>query len=199
MIKAIIFDLGGVLFTNGTKKFVDYLSKTYGYELEELKQLLDEGVGTEYREGKISRDEFWKTVLGELDAIDIDVDRLEDQWISNYEPIEGTKELILELKKKYKVYYLSDNVRDRVEKIHNKHDFLNWFDDGIFSHEVGIRKPHPDIYQQILQKAGVEPDEAVFIDDKEVNLIPAKKLGMETILFTDPAILKQDLQKLGIL
>src|SRR3990167_2597682 len=182
MIKAIIFDLGGVLFTNGMRRFVKDISAKYNLEPERINAIIDGKTGSQYREAKITRDEFWKIVLKKLNIPERN-DDLEEQWINGYELIEGTKDIILELEKKYKVYYLSDNVRERVDRLNNKYNFLEWFEGGIFSHEVGVRKPHPEIYRKALEKAQVEPTEAVFIDDKQTALEPAIKMGITSILF----------------
>lgn len=198
MIKVIIFDLGGVLFTNGTKKFIEDISRKYGLNRELVKEIMDGDVGSQYREAKITRDEFWKIALEKLN-IPESIDALEEQWISGYELIEGTKDIILELSKTYKVYYLSDNVRERVERIDNKYSFLTWFEDGIFSHEAGVRKPNPEIYKYVLRKAGVNPEEAVFIDDKQSALEPADKMGMKTILFKTPEELRENLIFIDVL
>ncbi len=60
MIKVIIFDLGGVLFTNGTKRFVDLLSTRYRIDKEKIREIMDGEIGSLYREAKISRDAFWQ-------------------------------------------------------------------------------------------------------------------------------------------
>jgi epoxide hydrolase-like predicted phosphatase len=198
MIKVVIFDLGGVLFTNGTKQFITFLSQQYNLDRELVKDVLDGDLGSQYREGKINRDTFWKQTLEKL-KINVDIDRLEEQWINGYELIAGTKDIIFELNKQYKVYYLSDNVRERVEKINNRYNFLQWFEDGIFSHEVGVRKPNPEIYKYALQKINVEPHEAIFIDDKPSALAPAHEMGMKTILFESPEQVRNQLIELSVL
>jgi 2-haloacid dehalogenase len=198
MYKAVIFDLGGVLFTNGTRKFIDVISQRYNLPLEKVRKVMEEDIGTQYREGKITRDDFWKKVQDQL-RITEDSNTLEDEWISGYELIDGTKDIIDELSKTYPIYYLSDNVRERIEKINAKFSFLQWFKGGVFSHEEGIRKPHPEIYKIALQKVGVAANEAVFIDDKAPFLVPAKELGMATIHFTSPQQLRNDLKQLGLL
>ena len=199
MIKAILFDLGEVLFTNGTKKFVEYTSEKYGIDKEKIKNVVDKGeIPDAYREGRIGRDEFWTKVKQELNLAE-DIETLEREWINRYELIEGTKDILQELAKKYKVYFLSDNVKERVEAIDKKFDFLSWFETGVFSHEVGVRKPHPKIYQIALQKAGVKPEEAIFIDDNESALKPASQMGMITILFISPEQLKDRIKELKIL
>lgn len=195
MIKAIIFDLGGVLFTSGTKRFVDYLHTTYDLDKEKVKNLLDGELGTLYREAKITRDQFWQRFLKAV-WIDEDVDTLEDRWISGYELIEGTKQVVQELSKKYKVFFLSDNVSERIKRINKKYNFLEWFEGGIFSHEVGVRKPNPKIYKLILKKIGVKPNQAIFIDDKPHFLPSAAQLGIKTILFENPDKLQKELKKI---
>ncbi|HSW88774.1 MAG TPA: HAD family phosphatase [Candidatus Saccharimonadales bacterium] len=198
MIKAIIFDLGGVLFTNGTKKFIETISHKYNVDKEKVKDVMDGEIGSLYREAKISRDEFWQRCLDEL-QITADIDKLEEEWINGYELIEGTRDIIQELSKKYKVYFLSDNVKERVDKVNEKYNFLNWFEDGVFSHEAGVRKPDQEIYKLALAKTGVESDEAVYIDDKPDFLIPAKEMGMLTFAFETPEKLREELKNNNLL
>ncbi len=198
MIKAVVFDLGGVVFQNGTKLFLEELSKQYNLGHEFVNSVVNGKAGDMYREGKITRDEFWERVSKELGII-VNIDELESAWINKYTLIEETKEIIDELKKEYRLFYLSDNVRERVQQINTKHNFIEWFEGGIFSHEVGVRKPHPDVYKAAIQKIGVDPSEIVFIDDKEKNLKPADELGMNALLFSTPHQLREDLIKLGVI
>ena len=199
MIQAIIFDLGGVLFANGTKKFSEHLAEKYQIDIDKAKALLDKSdIGNAYRTGKITRDEFWDEVKKQL-ALTEHTDVLEKKWIDVYVLTEKTRDIILELVKKYKVYYLSDNVKERVEAVDKKYNFKSWFDGGVSSHEVGIRKPHIDMYKIALGKTGFPAEGVLFIDEKENNLTPANELGMHTLLFESPEKLQEDLQTLGIL
>lgn len=198
MIKAIIFDLGGVVFTNGAKKFIETLANRYGIAQEKIKEVLDGEIGSKYRTGKMPREQFWKTFLHELN-INADFEALELEWINGYELIEGTIELIDTLSKRYKIYFLSDNTKERVKRLDKKYNFLSWFADGVFSHQVGYRKPHPKIYEAVVKKAQVKPNEAVFIDDKPHFLPPAKAMGMLTFAFETPKKLREDLEKYHVL
>jgi len=198
MINTIIFDLGGVLFTNGTKKLIDFIADEYFIEKEKIQKVMDGEIGKKYREAKIERHVFWDHFLKEL-HIDADSDTLEEQWVMGFELIEETRDIVQELSQKYSVYFLSDNVKTRVEKIHERYGFLDWFEGGIFSHEVGLKKPHPQLYKMILEKAGVSAEKALFIDDKPECLLPAAELGMTTILFESPDVLRQNLENLGLL
>ncbi|HMG41732.1 MAG TPA: HAD-IA family hydrolase [Acidimicrobiales bacterium] len=65
-------------------------------------------------------------------------------------------------------------------------DVLAHFDVIVESSQVGLRKPDPAIYGLVCDKLGVDPTEAVFLDDLGINLKPARALGMTTIKVVDP-------------
>lgn len=194
MITTFLFDLGGVLFTNGTKKFIHEISSTYTIPEGVVKDMIDGEIGSLYRESKIDRDEFWKRVIESLNLKESS-DLLEKKWIDGYEIMPKTKYLIEQLSKQYALYYLSDNVKERVDALDSKFHFLSLFKGGIFSHEVGVRKPNPKIYQFALNKCHTRPDETIFIEDKQIMLDPAKEMGINTILFVDPDSLESQLRE----
>jgi epoxide hydrolase-like predicted phosphatase len=194
MINAVIFDLSGVLFTEGLKKFAGEVCEKYpnlNYDLF-LDEFVSGEIGTLYRTGKIDADEFWGKMIDQYRLTE-DKKILNDWWIKCYVLVNETRDLILDIKQKYKVYYLSDSVKERVEDLRVRYDFEKWFDGGIFSHEVGVRKPNPQVYKIILQKFNLIPEETIFIDDKEKNLVPAREIGMKTILFENAEELRKEL------
>lgn len=195
MISTIIFDLGGVLFTNGAGRFLKYLATHYHYPESALDEMINGKSGSAYRSGGISSEEFWTSFKASF-PIPKSAQELEALWESQYELVSGTRDLILDLRKTYKVYYLSDTVQKRVQYLERMYNFLSWFDGGVFSYEVGVRKPNPEVYKKVLALAGVLGPQAVFIDDKEHFLEPAKALGMRTIHFKDALQVKKDLATL---
>lgn len=198
MITTFLFDLGGVLFTNGTKKFIKQISDTHKLRENVVKDIIDGEIGTLYRESKISRDDFWQKVKDAL-HLQEDADTLEGQWINCYELIPKTKSIIEKLSLKYSLYYLSDNVKERVDALDKKFSYSKLFKGGIYSHEVGARKPNPKIYEFALKKSKSKPEETIFIDDKPFMLIPAEKLRINTLAFTTSQELEKDLIKKGLL
>ena len=200
-IQNIIFDLGGVVFTDGTQQFIDYLLHHYPHlNPKQLNQLIRTGpLADAYRTGQISRQQFWQTIIRNL-KLNVTFTQLENQWISYYKPQPLVFKLLQTLKKAgYKLHYLSDNVKERADKLDQKYRFKSLFDGGLFSYQVGIRKPDPKIYQVFLQTYNLDPLTCLFIDDKEKNLTPAKNLGMNTLLFTNYHQLTSSLQKLNLL
>jgi len=197
MYKVILFDLGGVLFTDGTASFMDTLSKRYEIPKEKIREVLDGEIGKDYREARITRDEFWKKVISSL-GLKEDANTLEAEWIGSYSIIEKTKEIIQKLRKNYKVYFLSGNVKEREQQLEEKYKYKQLFDGGIFSYEVGVNKPDPRIYKIALERVQAIGEEVVFIDDKESAIPPAKDLGITAILFKSPEQLEKELTDLGI-
>ncbi|HZQ26424.1 MAG TPA: HAD-IA family hydrolase [Acidimicrobiales bacterium] len=73
-------------------------------------------------------------------------------------------------------------------------EVLALFDVIIESSKVGVRKPDPRFYRMACDELGIEPAEAVFLDDLGINLKPAREMGMTTIKVTDPAIALAELE-----
>jgi putative hydrolase of the HAD superfamily len=133
--------------------------------------------------GEVSDDQFYDHLLSELnlpsDKKVIIRKFVKDDFYIDQEMIT----LIKELRNAYTTALLT-NFPAHV------HDFMNsgWNVDGAFDHiivsaDVKFIKPDPRIYQLTLERIGCAPSEAVFIDDRKVNVDAATKLGMIGILF----------------
>ncbi|HSX24553.1 MAG TPA: HAD family phosphatase [Candidatus Andersenbacteria bacterium] len=198
MIKTIIFDLGGVYFTDGTKQAIQSISSKYGISPEKIEDILKGDLGTKYRIGAVTAQEFWDQA-NEYWGIEASNDELATTWFLGYEPIQGTVDIIAQLRaSNYELLFLSDNVQERIDYLENKYQFLHYFKDGIFSHIVKTRKPDPAIYKLVLEKASNPPEECLYIDDKEELLLPAQELGMRTVWFKNSEQLLEDLKNFGI-
>ena len=86
---------------------------------------------------------------------------------------------------------------DMIRYVRQQFRWLSLFDHQTFSAEVGLVKPDPGIYRHSLAGLGVEPEEALFVDDRESNIVGARAVGMFAIQFHSPAQLRDDLTKLG--
>lgn len=87
-------------------------------------------------------------------------------------------------KKGYKIAILSDQWPLSKRALIKKR-YMNKFDVVVFSCDVGVRKPNPKIYKIVLKKLNLPAKNCLFIDNQEWNITPAKKLGFKTILFKD--------------
>lgn len=197
-IKTVIFDLGGVYFTDGTKRAIDIISQRWNLDQSKVADIFKGKIGTAYRESQISHEEFWRQAKETL-GIDAPMEELAEIWLNGYVPIEGTVEIIKELKEKgYEILYLSDNVQERIDYIEEKYHFLQYFKSGVFSHIAGVRKPNPKIYQLALEESSNPAENCVYIDDKPNLLEEADKLGMATIAFVNADETRKKLIELGV-
>jgi putative hydrolase of the HAD superfamily len=97
----------------------------------------------------------------------------------------------------FKTAILSNMPADMAKHMRKNFAWLSHFDHHIFSGEVRSVKPEPAIYQHCIDALGVQPSEALFIDDREINLEQARAAGIRTIRFQSVEQLRDDLQAFG--
>ena len=78
-------------------------------------------------------------------------------------------------------------------------EFLKWFEDIVVSGEVGLAKPDPRIFELAIERCRLEPAQTLFIDDSPHNVEAGRKAGLHALHFQNPAGLRDDLTKLGLL
>jgi putative hydrolase of the HAD superfamily len=96
------------------------------------------------------------------------------------------------------VYLLSNYGRTNFAHAKEQFKFIPLVDGGVISYEVKYIKPEPEIYQILMDKYNINPEEAVFLDDNQANLEAAKVFGFHTIQVTEFDRALEDLRKLGV-
>ena len=171
MIKAIIFDFYGVLVTEKLITFKETHFKT-PEEKEKINDLLDE-----LNMNQISRVDF-RTRLAEMAGMTLE--QINDMLGKN-EPNEKLLDYIKnELKPRYKLGIISNAPNDSILKYLRPGDELI-FDYILVSGDFGYIKPEPEIYEEALKQLGVNPGEAVFIDDIVRYCNGAERVGIKAI------------------
>jgi len=197
MIKAVIFDLSGVIVT----RFSDM-----GKRLEPLLNMGSKEIHLRFKDeefqyflkGTITEDEYWRRII-KKNNWKINVSSLKKVRRESFKEIEGTKKIIKVLKEKgIKLGLLSSHTKEWVDFIRRKFDYEKYFDSILYSYQVGYVKPEKKFYEDIIKKLQVEPEYCIYIDDKEKYLEPAKELGMKTILFKSAKQLERELSALSI-
>jgi|SRR3989344_3493774 len=199
VLKIIVFDLGGTVFSKGKQAFIDLLTEQLCMNREKVVSVIDGSHALAYRRNEISASDYWQIVRRELNVPE-KLGDLEKLWFNQYVPIPGMPELIAKLRKHYKVAYLSNNTPERVSFLQQKYKFLDWFDNGLFSYEVGTVKSDGGLYKILLKKFEVITSrEILIIDDREQNLTEPHSAGFQTVLFQSPEQLINELQKRGVI
>src|SRR3989338_5616367 len=192
-IKAILFDVGGVLALGENSRLENGKFIPSGVHLNMAKKLnisIDQyidSIDTAYVSaitGKLSKKEVIETLSKNFGVSSKKLKRLYiDSYKKNFKQNKELFNKLFKLKKQgYKIAILSDQWFLSKEALMPKKLYKH-FDEVIVSCDVGIRKPNQKIYQLAVKKLNFSPKEILFIDNQKWNILPAKKLGMNTILF----------------
>ena len=107
--------------------------------------------------------------------------------------IDGVPELLERLKRGYSLAVLTNEGREWVEYKIRALGLERYFEFIIESNKLHLLKPSKEIFEKSLEILGAEPEECVFIDDKEANCIAAEGIGIRSIHFKDVRSLKEEL------
>lgn len=197
-IKVILFDLGNVLIDWDPRLLLDELfNSNPSRDLSRAKSFMANW-NNEYDLGRLDASAA-RRIADFPEYTDI-ICGYRDRWIETLGwPIEGTVEILKELKKSgYSLYAASNWAADTFELAQPRMPFLNEFDGIQISGLVGIVKPDKQFFEKMMDTFRFAPSEAIFIDDKEANVSSAAQLGITAIHFQNPKQLKQNLISLGI-
>lgn len=180
MIKNVVFDIGNVLLSFRPAEFLE--NKNYSEKLR--KTILAEVFGS--REWKLL-DDGAISVPKAIDAISLlsslrrgDIAHIFDLRTEIMIPLVRNVKLLPELKKLgFKLYFLSNFPQDIFGEIRDRNSFFKYFDGGIISADVKVSKPNAGIYKILLEKYSLVPEECLFIDDLEANVVSAESVGMK--------------------
>ncbi|MFA5159331.1 MAG: HAD family phosphatase [Candidatus Omnitrophota bacterium] len=197
-IKAVIFDLGNVLVNYDAGKAAKRFSVVSGLSTREIwKRFFLSGFEQAYTRGEISTREFHRVACKTL-GVSIPLATFSHYWTDIFRKSPGMDKLLTRIKKHYPLYVISNTNALHFTYIRKKFRILRHFKRVFPSHKVGARKPGLKIYQRVLRKIGLRPEETVFIDDMKSFIAGASKAGMHVIHFRGLARLKRDLKRLGI-
>ena len=189
-IDTVIFDLGGVLATTG--RHSDFSSRWPAEQAEQVREIIlgDYGADGDHpwhrlERGEITLDENRRLNKAALAAAGIEVPTPPPGGapMIRFEPSEPMVALVHDLRTAgLRLGVLTNNVREFRDGWRGMLPFDELFDDIVDSHEVGIRKPNPAIYQLALSRLGAEPGRTAFLDDVPTNVAAADAVGMLGVL-----------------
>lgn len=198
-ITTIIFDIGNVIlhfdylraarrFEEATQLPLETIEKHFYFsELERL-----------YSKGKVSSDGFFDTLKRELD-LKIDFETFAAIWNDIFWLNHSVEDLIKALKGKYRLAAITNTTDLHFRYWLDNFPVLGLIEKFFPSHELGMRKPDPELFRAALKELNAKPEETVFVDDMEENAHAAQALGMRTVHYRSTEELISEFSKLGIL
>lgn len=206
MLRNIIFDLGGLFIDVYMDRTQQQLEQLSGCKLDEiLAKLKSAKVFDDYETGKISSTDFLLQLQSAL-PVQLSTEQIATAWNAvlgdfHRERLEG----IQPLRSRYRTFLLSNTNELHVtgfetilEKKYGFRSLEPYFDKVYFSQRMGLRKPDPAIYHQVLVENDLTAGETLFIDDSPANLIGAKQMGLHTAHHAPNADIVLTLQEFGL-
>jgi putative hydrolase of the HAD superfamily len=192
-VKAVLFDYGGVL-TEPMGPMFAAVAAECGAEVPELVALLVGGYGDgdhpwhRLERGELSFEALcrWAADEGDRRGWRLDLTRMPDQLTTvGFRP--ALLDRIADLRRRgFRTALVTNNAREFGPCWKHRLPYDDLFHTIVDSCEVGLRKPDPRIYELTLERlGGLAPDEAVLLDDFEVNLESARAIGMYGVAVGD--------------
>jgi 2-haloacid dehalogenase len=199
MIKAVIFDIGGVVINDDFLSYAKRFEKRAGMSKERIyRSVIGSPEWRLYFKGKVSGEEVWKAIKRKYLQPDF-AEEIRRTWRGILVPIPGTIRLIRRLKPAYKIFFISNVDGDCALYVRKKYPgIFRLFDGEVVSYNTDMAKPDKRIYRYALRKFRLKAGECVYIDNQPENIPPARELGMKAIRFRGAGKLKQQLKGFGV-
>lgn len=187
-MKTLIFDVGAVLAHFRWREFLT----DRGYEGEKkeglAKAMFQNPLWTEFDRGAMGDANVIAEMKKEYPQYAKDIDRIwqKENFCNICRPFAYSEELLRTLHEMgYKIYILSNYGKTLLGLNRKKYTFLDYVDGGVFSWEVNLLKPDAAIYETLIVRCGIDPENAVFFDDMAENCEGARKAGITAVQVTD--------------
>ena len=200
-LRAVVFDYGMVLSGPQDPEAHAALMRITGMPLDSFESLYWAGRPA-FDEGKFTGVVFWERFLRDagLEPKPEVVEEL-NRWDARMWTTQNPRMLAWQLQlseRGLKTAILSNICENVLESIQREFDWFHRFDVLVWSFQLHMVKPGPEIYLHTLRELGTRPEETLFLDDRAVNCEAARALGMQAIQFSTVAKLREDLVAHGL-
>lgn len=186
MIQNIVLDMGNVLLYYDPEVPLDFFCESEASKNVIRKELFEGPEWAMGDRGDISdRDRYDLVKVRVPGKYHEELKRCVDGWDICMTVVPGAREFCKKMRKAGKKLYVLSNASDRFYDYFTRFLPLDYFDGVVVSADVRIVKPDPGIYQHLLDTYTLNPEECLFIDDREDNVEGARQVGMQVIQFRD--------------
>ena len=196
-IRAVIWDMGGVLVRTEDKAPRAALAQRFGMSYQDLEELIfSSDAGLRAQRGELSAKERWQYLPDEVPVQPEEIDAFHEAFFGGDRVDATLIDYIRALRPRYRTGILSNAFSDLRRVMTQVWRIDDVFDSLIISAEVRCMKPEARIYQLAVQDLGVAPQEAVFIDDSMRNIDGSRAAGLQAVHFQSPAQARAELDAL---
>ena len=192
-ITHIFFDLGNVLVGLRSGEKLKALAQRKGESVEAFcNKIWSHERAHDYERGSHTCDEYFALLAEDLDLAHAQQE-LQEAFCDIFYDLPERVALVRQLAEHYPLALISNTCASHIRHLESTFDFFPLFQHRIYSHEVGCRKPHPDIYEKALQATGAKAESSLFIDDLAENLETPAKAGWRTLHLPPGSDLEKEL------
>ena len=198
MIRAVFFDLGGVIVDVHDKAFIDALVKVSPFSPQDfLIRARKFSAQKNLEMGTISLKEFYEKTRDYF-YISMKFPEFEEKFTQIFSPRKSVIDVIEKIKDAVTLGVISNTSEAHFNRIVEQVEVIQQLPFIILSYREQMMKPDPAIFETAIRRANCEPQEAVFFDDKEENAKAAAEIGMHGLFYTEKMDLLHELKKLGL-
>ena len=204
MIKTLRFDLGGVLVSLNRERCLENFSKDLGFDNfgDYLNAYAQKGFFAKFENGEIDSVEFREEIRKRCKKENVQDEEIDQAFFTFLTHVDPYKvKLLMELKKKYHLLLLS-NVNPigwgkccELFYDANEIDIEDVFEKLYLSYRVKASKPGKEIYEHLIKDSGINPAEALFIDDSQANIEVGAQMGLQTMYYDVTTDLEEEVIK----
>lgn len=195
-INAQIWDLEGVLLISDDKNIETTVAKRLGVSEKSIGDFFHSEFNDRVDIGEFRQEDFWIHLLDSLKLPRERLGEINEFFYRDFYIDQDLLEKICQYRRKYKTALLSNYSEVLRPMLETRWKVDGAFDEIIISWEVKLVKPDPRIFDLTLDRLGVSRDQAVLIDDREVNIQGASEYGMHTLLFKSKQQALNELEKI---
>ncbi len=202
----LVFDFGGVLLRWQPADFMPRLLPAYATSPATTLQLITEffqgfdGDWGLFDGGRIDVAQLALRIAQRTRMPLAEVERTIAAIAGELQPVPGTVAIIDALQARgHRLWFLSNMPASYATAIDAAHPIGTWFEGGLYSSRVGLRKPDAAVFRLLAERFGLDPTATLFVDDAARNIDAASALGWQTLHFHDPAQCAAELLRRGLL
>ncbi len=198
MIKAILFDFGGVLAEEGFREGLRALADSQGLDSEDM---FSAGMDAVYDSGWVTgqgtEEDFWR-LMETITGLKGNPEQMREFILQRFVIRPSMLDLVDRLRQHGILVGILSDQTEWLDELDRRHDIYVHFDRLYISYRLGKGKRDDSLFDDIAQDLGLPPRSILFVDDSPGNVERARRRGWQAILFTDEDELKKRLMKLGL-
>ena len=199
MIKALIFDVGGVLVRTVDRSRRAILEAELGLPKGQTDEtVFNSAMGQAAQRGEVTSSNLWAWVQADFGLDKQGLGHFRHEFWGGDRVNEELVALIRSLHPRYQTAIISNFMDDLRRSLHEEYPIADAFDLIVISAEEKVMKPDPLIFQRTIERLGRKPEECVFVDDFAHNVEGARAVGMHAIHYTPETEMERELVKLGV-